>query len=66
MSDGKIRVVLVDDHAVVRSGLRAVLGSAGDIEVVGEAANGDEAITVTTTCTCAVTRKKAPPPRPST
>lgn len=47
MSDGKIRVVLVDDHAVVRSGLRAVLGSAGDIEVVGEAANGDEAITVT-------------------
>jgi DNA-binding NarL/FixJ family response regulator len=47
MSDGKIRVVLVDDHAVVRSGLRAVLGGAGDIEVVGEAANGDEAIAAT-------------------
>ncbi|HEY9429201.1 MAG TPA: response regulator transcription factor [Gemmatimonadaceae bacterium] len=44
MSEGKIRVVLVDDHAVVRSGLRAVLGGADDIEVVGEATNGDEAI----------------------
>lgn len=47
MTNGKIRVVLVDDHAVVRSGLRAVLGGAGDIEVVGEAANGDEAVAVT-------------------
>jgi two-component system, NarL family, response regulator NreC len=39
-----IRVVLADDHAMVRSGLKAVLGSAPDIEVVGEAANGREAV----------------------
>jgi two-component system, NarL family, response regulator NreC len=39
-----IRVVLVDDHAIVRTGLRAVLGAAADIEVVGEAAGGHEAV----------------------
>jgi two-component system, NarL family, response regulator NreC len=39
-----IRVVLVDDHAVVRAGLKAVLGSAKDIDVVGEGRNGREAI----------------------
>jgi DNA-binding NarL/FixJ family response regulator len=44
MSNDLIRVVLADDHAVVRAGLRAVLGTAKDIEVVGEARNGDEAI----------------------
>jgi DNA-binding NarL/FixJ family response regulator len=38
-----IRVVLVDDHAIVRTGLKAVLGAARDIEVVGEAAGGHEA-----------------------
>jgi DNA-binding NarL/FixJ family response regulator len=37
-------VVLVDDHAIVRAGIRAVLASADDIEVVGEAANGVEAM----------------------
>jgi DNA-binding NarL/FixJ family response regulator len=41
-----IRVVLVDDHAIVRTGLRAVLGAAPDIEVVGEAANGRDAVTL--------------------
>ena len=39
-----IRVVLADDHAVVRAGLRAVLGTAKDITVVGEATNGREAV----------------------
>jgi DNA-binding NarL/FixJ family response regulator len=39
-------VVLADDHVVVRAGLRAVLGSAKDIEVIGEARNGREAITM--------------------
>lgn len=39
-----IRVVLADDHAVLRAGLRALLNAQPDIEVVGEAANGDEAI----------------------
>jgi DNA-binding NarL/FixJ family response regulator len=40
----KTRVLLADDHAVVRSGLRAVLDAEPDIEVVAEAANGAEAI----------------------
>jgi DNA-binding NarL/FixJ family response regulator len=39
-----IRVVLVDDHAIVRTGLKAVLGAAADISVVGEAASGAEAV----------------------
>jgi DNA-binding NarL/FixJ family response regulator len=39
-----IRVVLADDHAMVRSGLRAVLAADPTIEVVGEAANGREAL----------------------
>jgi two-component system, NarL family, response regulator NreC len=39
-----IRVVLADDHTVVRTGLKAVLSSAKDIEVVGEAKNGREAV----------------------
>jgi DNA-binding NarL/FixJ family response regulator len=42
----KVRVVLVDDHAVVRRGLAGLLGSADDIEVIGTAADGDEALTV--------------------
>ena len=43
----KITVLLVDDHTVVRQGLRAVLATQEDIEVVGEAENGREAITLT-------------------
>jgi DNA-binding NarL/FixJ family response regulator len=39
-----IRVLLVDDHSVVRMGLAAVLGAERDIEVVGEAGDGAEAI----------------------
>ena len=46
MDHDLIRVVLADDHAMVRSGLKAVLGSAKDIQVVGEAANGREALTL--------------------
>jgi NarL family two-component system response regulator LiaR len=41
---GNIRIVLVDDHAVVRSGLGAVLMSLDDIILAGEASNGEEAI----------------------
>lgn len=40
----KTRVLLVDDHPVVRSGIRSLLEKALDIEVVGEANNGDEAL----------------------
>ncbi|MFC7679299.1 response regulator [Paenibacillus sp. GCM10028914] len=39
-----IRLLIVDDHAVVRSGLKLLLGQKQNIEVVGEAADGDEAI----------------------
>jgi two-component system response regulator NreC len=40
----KIRVLVVDDHTIVRDGICALLSLAGDIEVVGEAANGREAM----------------------
>ena len=43
-SAGPIRVLLVDDHAVVREGLRSFLESERDIVVVGEAADGDSAV----------------------
>jgi DNA-binding NarL/FixJ family response regulator len=39
-----IRVLLVDDHAVVRQGFRMILGAQPDMEIVGEAGNGREAI----------------------
>src|SRR6478736_2672190 len=39
-----IRVILADDHLVVRAGLKALLGATKDIEVVAEATNGREAI----------------------
>jgi two-component system, NarL family, response regulator LiaR len=40
-----IRVLLVDDHAILRAGLRALLSAYSDIQVVGEAADGTEALT---------------------
>lgn len=40
----KIRVLIVDDHAIVREGLRNFLGLLPDLELVGEAANGAEAL----------------------
>lgn len=40
----KIRILLVEDHQIVRQGLRAIIETEPDIEVVGEAANGLEAI----------------------
>lgn len=39
-----LRVLLADDHALLREGLRALLASSGDIEVVAEVANGREAL----------------------
>ena len=46
MTSDLIRVVLADDHTVVRAGLKAVLGTAKDIDVVGEAKDGREAISL--------------------
>ncbi|MBI5880479.1 MAG: response regulator transcription factor [Chloroflexi bacterium] len=42
----KIRVLLTDDHPVVRVGLRALLNGEPDMEVVGEASNGAQAVTL--------------------
>ncbi|GGU65487.1 DNA-binding response regulator [Streptomyces albospinus] len=42
----RVRLLLCDDHAVVRAGLRALLSAEPDIEVVGEAATGEEALAV--------------------
>lgn len=43
-SPAPIRLLLVDDHVVVRQGLRMVLGLEPDFEIVGEASNGSEAV----------------------
>ena len=40
----KIKVLVVDDHTIIRDGICALLALAGDIEVVGEATNGSEAL----------------------
>ncbi len=40
----KLRVLVVDDHPVVRAGLEGMLSSQADLEVVGEATNGQEAV----------------------
>lgn len=46
----KISVLLVDDHTVVRQGLRALLKAEADMEVVGEAENGRQAVTMARKC----------------
>jgi DNA-binding NarL/FixJ family response regulator len=43
-SAAPIRVVLADDHALVRAGMRSLLGGMAQVEVVGEAASGEEAL----------------------
>jgi DNA-binding NarL/FixJ family response regulator len=45
----KIRLVIVDDHPVVRDGLRGMLESQPDFEVVGEASDGEAAVRITNT-----------------
>jgi DNA-binding NarL/FixJ family response regulator len=42
-SEDTLRVMLVDDHAIVREGLRALLEEEARVQIVGEASNGDEA-----------------------
>ena len=42
--ESRVRVLLVDDHFIVRHTMRCILQSYGDIEVVGEASDGTEAI----------------------
>ena len=43
---GTIRVLIADDHALFRQGIRRLLETAGDIEVVGEASSGSEAVSL--------------------
>jgi len=47
---GRIRIVLVDHQAMFREGLRTLLATQPDFEVVGEAANGGEALRLCATC----------------
>jgi DNA-binding NarL/FixJ family response regulator len=44
MTAAPIRVLLVDDHAMLRAGFRTILGTQPDIEIVGEAATGADAV----------------------
>ena len=44
MSDRLITILLADDHNIVRQGLKLILGAHADLKVVGEAANGKEAV----------------------
>ena len=44
MDHSSIRIVLADDHPVVRRGIRSMLEKAGDLAVVGEASDGEEAL----------------------
>lgn len=41
---GKLRILIVDDHGIVRAGIRSLLEGQSNIEVVGEAAGGEEAV----------------------
>ena len=45
-----IRILLVDDHKIMRQGLRALIENEPDLKVVGEAANGREAVGIARTC----------------
>jgi two-component system NarL family response regulator len=50
MSDQKIRVMCVEDHRIVREGIALIINHEDDMEVVGSASNGDEAVTVYKEC----------------
>ncbi|WP_343390023.1 response regulator transcription factor [Candidatus Amarobacter glycogenicus] len=44
IEESSVRVLIVDDHAIVRKGIRALLSEAGGFEVVAEADNGQAAV----------------------
>jgi DNA-binding NarL/FixJ family response regulator len=48
MTTSKLRVLVADDHALVRHGFRSILASEDDIEVIEEASNGREAVAIAT------------------
>lgn len=41
-----IRILIADDHAIIRAGLRSMINGSGDIDIVGEAADGTEVLTL--------------------
>ena len=43
-ANAKIKVLIADDHTIVRAGLAALLGTEDDLEIVGQAKNGEEAV----------------------
>ena len=47
MNDGKIRILIADDHSIVRMGLATLLEMENDLELVGQSANGKEAVAET-------------------
>src|SRR4030042_1513826 len=47
---GKIKILIADDHAVVREGTRQILEQEPDFEVVGEACDGEEAVKLASSC----------------
>ena len=47
MDEKKIKILIADDHTIVRTGLTALLGTVPGMEVVGEAKNGEEAVRLT-------------------
>jgi NarL family two-component system response regulator LiaR len=44
LTQKRIRIIIADDHAIVREGLRALFEAKPDMELVGEAEDGDEAV----------------------
>lgn len=42
----KVRILLSDDHTILRTGLKMLIGAAGDLEVIGEAKDGEEAVSL--------------------
>lgn len=52
--DGPIRILIVDDHEVVRRGLEGILDACDDLEVVGQAASGEEAVCLADSVECDV------------
>ena len=50
MANKKIRILIVDDHELVREGLKALFSTDEELEVVGEAGNGEEAIEMVRRC----------------
>src|SRR5690606_26714852 len=61
----KLKILIADDHGILRAGLRALLKDVPEFEVVGEAVNGEEAVLLTDKLTPAVVLLDLNLPRPN-